>query len=202
MNMMLKTRGLTKLVLGLAIGWPIVLGLLHDDQRTNDVEWISALLGLGCAIYLALAGRRWLGTWRGWLGVSDALLIAVVWLRSQWLSTNALTQHLNVSIAWLAWASFIAVFMSSALLLMRGDASVIFIGLACLIAPMALIALGEGYLTSDQTSMASLRDQVFWGVPLIWAICIGGLSFPAFLLHGLIALSQELDARGSRGTSH
>lgn len=199
---LLNTRGLTKLILGVSIALPIVLGLLPDDQRVNGADWICTLLAMGCVIYLSLAGGHWLGTWRGWLWTSGFLLISLVWLRSQWSSTDAVIQHINVSVALFAWVWFIAVFFSSVWLLVRGDASVIFLGLAYLIVPIVLIVLGAGYPTSDQTSEASLRDQVFWGVPLMWAMCIGGLSFPAFLLHGLIALSKELNARDRQGASH
>ena len=193
--MLVIIRNLTKLVLGLSVALPIVLGLLPDDQRVNGADWICALLAMGCAIYLSLLGRHRLGTWRGWIWAASFLLLSLVWLRSQWSSPEAIVQHINVSVALFAWMWFIAVFWGSVWLLVRGDASVVFLGLAYLIVPLVLIVLSTGYSKSDQTPTDSLPDQVLWGTPLIWAMCIGGLSFPAFLLHGFVALSKELNAR-------
>jgi hypothetical protein len=106
-----------------------------------------------------------------------------------------LLQSLNAVVSLLAWALLIAVFISSVLLLIRKDVSVAFMGLAWVLIPLVLLAVGTRYGRLDQFSAAPPGEQVFWGVPLLWALgmlCLGPL---AFMGHFMILLAKELKAR-------
>ena len=192
---MYKPGCLFKLLFGSLVGLSIVFGLLPDDQRTGLMNWLVPLLAAGLAIFLSMVYRQRLGTWLGWLSVTAALMLALIWLRFQWTASNAMVQHVNISVAVLAWALLIAMFFSSALMLKRGEASIIFAGLAYLIVPVVFIAIGAQYHTQLQMTNATLGEQIVWGVPMMWAICIGCISLPAFLLHSLIVLFKEVKER-------
>ncbi|HID62876.1 MAG TPA: hypothetical protein EYP49_09095 [Anaerolineae bacterium] len=90
---------------------------------------------------------------------------------------------------------FIAVSISSVLLLIRKDASVAFMGMAWVLVPLVLLAIGLQYGSMEHFAQAALGDWVFWGVSLMWALimlCLGPL---AFLAHYVILLVKELNSR-------
>lgn len=191
-------RWITRAVLVVFVTLLLVFWLLPAAHRTAAVTWMGVLLAAGSAVYLSLAYRHFLSTWRGFGALAAGSFLTLVWLRWQWSlwsSPVPLLQSLNAVISLLAWGLLIAVFISSVLLLIRKDASVAFMGLAWVLIPLVLLAVGTRYGRLDQFSAAPLSEQVFWGMPLLWALgmlCLGPL---AFLGHFMILLVKELKAR-------
>lgn len=191
-------RWITRSVLVVFVTLLMVFWLLPAVKRTIVVTWMGVLVATGSAAYLSLAYRQFLSTWRGFGFVTALSFLALVWLRwrwSLWSSPVSLSQNANAVVSLLAWELFIAVFISSVLLLIQKDASVAFMGLAWALIPLVLLAVGTRYGRLDRFSAAPLGEQAFWGVPLLWALgmlCLGPL---AFLGHFVILLAKELKAR-------
>jgi hypothetical protein len=188
-------RGLTKVVLFIFCSTIIAYGLFPTDQLSDSSSWIVIVLQAVTTVYLSISYRQKLQTWRAWIMVVGILAVALIWLRTYGTSSSALIQHLNVSLAVLAWSGFIALFSASALLLRRSEGSVIFLAVSFSLIPIVLIAISIIYGTQAQLSNAPLGDQVLWSVPLIWSMCIGSISLPVFLLHLLNLLLKEIRAR-------
>lgn len=188
---------ITRVVQILFITLLVVFWLLPTAQRTATLTWIGLLLITGGGVYLSLVYRHLLSTWRGFGALIACSFLSLVWLRWQWplwQSSTPFLRNANVVVGLLAWALLIAVFISSALLLIRKDASVTFMGLAWILIPLILLAVGTRYDYLGQFSAAPLGEQVFWGVPLLWALgmlCLGPL---AFVGHFLILIIKELKA--------
>lgn len=191
-------RWITRAVLTLSISLLVIFWLLPDTRRTTLVTWTGILLASGSAVYLSFAYRHFLSTWRGFGALTVCSFLTLVWLRWQWSlwsSPVPLLQNVNIIVSLLAWTLLIGVFISSVLLLIQEDASVAFMGLAWVLIPLVLLAVGTRYGRLDQFSTAPLGEQAFWGVPLVWALgmlCLGPL---AFLSHFAILLVKELEAR-------
>jgi len=125
-------------------------------------------------------------------------MAALAWLRWQWSlwwSPVPLLHNVNVVVSLLAWTLLIAMFVSSLLLLIRKDASVAFMGIAWILIPLILLAVGVQYQTLARFSNAGLPEQMLWGVPLLWAM--GMLCFAplAFLAHYALLLFKELNVK-------
>ncbi len=183
------------IVFAITLGLSILFACLPTDQQTNALTWLVIALVSLSTIYVSLAWQRRLSRWRGWLGVVIGLFISLEWLRLQWFATEPIVQHINIAIAMWAWALLIAVFISSILMLIYRGASVIFMGLAWLIVPIILLAMGALYGTSIRMDNAPLNGKLVLGVPLWWAICIGSVSLPIFLLQLLLVIRKEINAR-------
>jgi hypothetical protein len=104
-------------------------------------------------------------------------------------------QSVDVIAGLLAWALFIAVFIISVMMLVRRDASVAFMGIAWVLVPSILLAVGVRYGNMERLSSAPLAEQALWGVPIMWALVMLCLGLPAFFIHGCILLIKELNAR-------
>jgi hypothetical protein len=180
------------------IVFTVLLALFWLSPKIHNstvLTWAGILLVTGCALYLSFAYCRFLSMWRGLGAPAALLLLTLTWLHWQWPlwgSPIPLLQRVNIVVSLLAWALFIAVFISSTLLLIRKDASVIFMGLAWVLIPLVLLAVGMRYERFDQFTAASLGERIFWGPLLLWALgmlCLGPLAFAG---HFLILLIKEL----------
>ena len=193
-------RWITRAILVVFVTLLIIFWLLPAAQRTTAVTWGGASLITVCAFYLSFAYHRPLATWRGFGALAAVCFATLAWLRWRPLtplpwSSFPLLQNANTVVGLLAWASLIAVFISSVLLLIRKDASVALMGLAWVLVPLILLAVGAHYGRMEHLRQAPLGEQTFWGVPLVWAITMLCLGPPAFLIHYAILLIKELDAR-------
>jgi hypothetical protein len=94
----------------------------------------------------------------------------------------------------LAWALFISLYISSLLLVIYEDASVAFLAASWLINLLLLLAVGAQYGRLGILTAASLGEQLFWGVPLVWVTTIWCLALPAFFVHFALLLIKELRA--------
>lgn len=162
------------------------------------IIWTGILLVSGSAVYLSLTYRQLLSTWRGFGTLVSLAFLTLVWLRWQWplwSSPVSLLQNVNIAVSLLAWALLIGVFISSILLLIQEEASVVFMGLAWVLIPLVLLTVGVRYGQFEHFMAAPLGEQAFWAVPLLWALgvlCLGPL---AFLGHFMILVVKELKAR-------
>lgn len=190
-------RWITRAVLIFLAALLFFFWLLPATQRSTAAMWIGCALTTGCALYLSLAYRRLLSTWRGFGALTVGLFLSLAWLRWQWSlwwSPLSPLQNVNVVVGLLAWALLIAVSISSVLLLIQKDASVAFMGMAWVLVPLVLLAVGLQYQRLEHFTQAPLGDQAFWGVPLIWALAMLCLGPLAFLAHYVILLVKELNS--------
>lgn len=169
--------------------------LLPTIQDNLLATWAGILLITGCALYLSLLYRDVLTTWHSFSVLTMLIFLALAWFRwqwSTWLPFTPYSQRINLAIGLLTWTLLIALFVSSILLLVRKDASIVFMALSWVLLPMILIAVGNQYPDLTTFYQAPLSEQAFWGVPLLWAfsmLCLGPL---AFLGHFLVLLTKEL----------
>ena len=190
-------RWITRAVLILFVMLLFFLWLSPATQRSAAALWIGCALTTGCALYLSLAYRRLLNTWKGFGALAVGLFLSLAWLRWQWPlwgSPLSLLQNVNLVVGLLAWALLIAVFVSSVLLLIQKDASVAFMGLAWVLVPLVLLAIGMQYGRMEHFTQAPLGDQSFWAVPMMWALAMLCLGPPAFLVHYAVLLVKELSS--------
>lgn len=173
----------------------LILWLLPATQRTATLTWGGILLVTSCILYLAVAFRRLLGTWRGLGAVAAMLFLALVWLRWQWplrWSGMPLLQNLNFLISLLAWGLFIGLYASSLFLLIYRDASVVFIAMAWMIYLLLMLAITAQYERLGDLQAALLAEQLLWGAPLLWSVGMACLAPLAFLGHLVILLVKEV----------
>jgi hypothetical protein len=188
-------RWITRAVLIFLAILLLLFWLLPATQRSAAL-WTGCALTTGCALYLSLAYRRLLSTWRGFGALAVGLFLSLAWLRWQWPLWWSPLQNVNLVVSLLAWALLIAVFISSVLLLIRKDASVAFMGLAWVLIPLVLLAVGVQYGRMEHfMTQAPPGDLVFWTVPLMWALAMLCLGPPAFLAHYVVLLFKELNSR-------
>ena len=176
----------------------ILFGLLPAVQPSFDVTLIGILIITVCAMYLSMADQRFFSTWRGFGAAALGCLGMLLWLNWQWdlwRSPFWLPQSLNAVASLLAWMLLVAVFMSSVLLLIKRDASVVFIGAAWALVPVILLIVGAHYGQFERFSSAPLAEQTLLGVPLLWAMAMLCLAPIAFLAHGVRLLVKEINAR-------
>lgn len=188
-------RWIDRSVLAFFVMLLIAFWFLPAAQRGAVVTWTGVLITTGCALYLSLAYRRLLGTWRGFASLAISSMAALAWLRWQWplwWSHIALLQNANLVASLLAWVLLIALFASSVTLLVYEDASVAFMGLAWVLIPLVLLAVGVQYGSMERFTDAPLGEQLFWGIPLLWALAMVCLGPLAFLGHYVILLIREL----------
>ena len=183
-----------RLVFLTIIGGAILFALLPANQQTDVLSWLVIAFVSISTIYLAIAWRQHLGRWHGWFAVVIGLFISLNWLRVQWFAASPIVQQINIVVALWAWALFIAVFISSGLMLIYRGASVVFMGLAWLGLPIILLAMGATYGTTAVMDNAPLNGKLLLGVPILWVICVGGISLPIFLLQLLLLVRKEFMA--------
>jgi hypothetical protein len=189
-------RWITRAVSILFVMLLFFLWLSPATQGSATALWIGCALITGCALYLSLAYRRLLSTWRGFGALTVGLFLSLAWLRWQWPLWSSPLSHLqnvNLVVSLLAWALLIAVFISSVLLLIWEDASVAFMGLAWGLVFLVLLAVSLQYgCMGHFMTQSPPADRIFWAVPLMWALsmlCLGPL---AFLAHYVVLLVKEL----------
>lgn len=190
-------RWITRAILAVFVALLLIFWLLPATRRTIGVTWGGIALTAGCVLYLSVAHRRLLGSWRSFGTVATMLLLALVWLRWQWSlwgSAQPLLQNVNVVISLLAWGLFIGLYASSLFLLIYEDASVVFMGAAWAVYLLLMLAIGSQYRRLGNLTSASLGEQTFWGVPILWTTGIWCLALPAFLVHFVLLLIKELKA--------
>ena len=170
----------------------LIFWLLPASRRSAAMLWVECLLITSCALYLSFAYHRFLGDWRGFGVVSVGLFLSLAWLR--WPSAIFPGRNVNLVIGLLAWALFVAVSISSILLLIRKDASLIFMGAAWLLIPLILLLVGRQYGQMERLVQAPLAEQTLWGVPLTWALAMLCLGPPGFFAHCVILLVKELSS--------
>lgn len=194
-------RWVTSAVLLLFVSLLLVIWVLPTTQRPDWVIWTGATLFTVCVVYLSLAYRRFLATRRGFGAVTALLCLALVWLRWEWQLWSVdvpLLQNVNLVVSLLAWGLVISQGISSLLLLILKDASVIFLAFSWLIYLLLITAMGIQYGEMENLTAAPLGEQLFWGVPLLWATGIVCLAPPAFLVHLMILIIQEFKARSAQ----
>ena len=173
------------------IGLIVVFGVLPDTIHPLMV-WAIVLGATGGALYLAFAYRRALSTWRGFAAVSAGCFATLAWLQWRpvvWRSPAAVVDAINMSAGLLTWALLLAVFVSSALLLIYRDTSVAFTAIATVLVMLILLVTSAQYARLEAFSNAPLAQQSFLGVPLVWGVlmlCLGPLAFVAHTLRLLI----------------
>jgi hypothetical protein len=187
-------RWITRAALVFLAALLFLFWLLPAIQRSAAAMWIGCALTTGCALYLSLAYRRLLSTWRGFGALVVGLFLSLAWLRWQWPLWWSPLQNVNLVVSLLGWALLIAVSISSVLLLIRKDASVAFMGLAWVLIPLVLLAVGLQYGRMEHFTQAPLGDRAFWGVPLMWALAMLCLGPLAFLAHYVVLLVEELNS--------
>jgi hypothetical protein len=171
----------------------LLFWLLPATRRSVAALGVGCALITGCALYLSLAYHRPLSTWRGFGALAVGLFLSLAWLRWQWSLWWSLLQNVNLVVSLLAWALLIATSISSVLLLIQKDASVAFMGLAWVLIPLVLLAVGLRYGRMEHfMTQAPLGDLVFWGMPLLWALAMLCLGPLAFLAHYVALLVKEL----------
>lgn len=179
------------------IGLVVLFGFLPGTVHPLTV-WAIILGATSCTLYLAFSYRRALATWPGFIAVGAGCLAALAWLRSQpamWRSPAAVADAINMSTGLLAWVLLLAVFVSSALLLIRRDTSVAFTAAAFVLVMFILLVTATQYPRVEAFSAAPVAQQSLLGVPLAWGtlmLCLGPLAFVA---HTLRLLIRELTAR-------
>jgi hypothetical protein len=194
-------RWITLVVLLLFVSLLLIFWALPTTQRLDWVIWTGATLFTVCVVYLSLAYRRFLATRRGFGAVTALLCLALVWLRWEWQLWGAnasLLQNANLVVSLLTWGLVIGLGISSLLLLILKDASVIFLAASWLIYLLLITAVGIQYREMENLTTAPLGEQLFWGVPLMWATGVMCLAPPAFLVHLMILLIKELKARSAQ----
>jgi hypothetical protein len=188
-------RWITRAVSILFVMLLFFLWLSPATQRSATTLWIGCALTTGCALYLSLAYHRLLSTWRGFGALTVGLFLSLAWLRWQWPLWSSPLQNVNLVVSLLAWALLIAVSISSVLLLIWKDASVAFMGLAWLLIPLVLLAVGVQYGRMEHfMTQAPPGDRIFWAVPLMWALAMLCLGPLAFLAHYVVLLVKELSS--------
>jgi hypothetical protein len=190
-------RGLTRTIQVIFVALLFILWLLPSSQNTAGVTWIAIALATGCALYLSVAHRRFLRTWRGFGSVTVILFLVLTWLRWEWYlwgSDAPLLQNVNLVVSMLACALFISLYISSLLLVIYEDASLAFLGASWLMNLLLLLAIGAQYGRLGTLTATSLGEQLFWGVPLAWVTSIWCLALPAFFVHLTLLLIKELKA--------
>ncbi len=189
---------LTKIILILFATLLSLFWLLPLDKMPTWITWLGILLVTGSTLYLSLVYRRILANWRSFGILVVALYLALAWLYWQWSlweSPLFFLQSLNMAICILAWALCIGVGVSSLLLLIHRDASVIFLATTWIICPLLLLGAGTQYEQLERLSATTLGEQLPWGIPFMWMAGIWCLAPFAFLIHLGIVVYRELKAR-------
>ena len=191
-------RWLTRINSFLFVSLFLLFWWLPLDQMPVWVMWSGIILTSVCALYLSLACRRKLATWRGFGVLVVALLLTLTWLNWQWAlwqSQSLLLRNFNAAISLLAWAVGIGVGISSVLLLIYQDASVIFLAVSWFMCPILLLGVGTQYEQLAQLSATPLGQQLPWGVPFMWMVGVWCLAPPVFFVHLGIVVYREFKAR-------
>jgi hypothetical protein len=180
---------LTRTILSIIIALLLICLLLPIDRMPGWGVWLGVLLMAVCSLYLVLTYRHIVGTWRSFGVLVIALYLTLAWLHWQWSlweSPVFLLQNLNTAISLLAWALCVAVGVSSLLLLIYRDASVVFLA--------AILGVSLQYGQMEQFSATPVGQQLPWGVLITWMMGMLCLAPPAFLIHFGMAIYKEIKA--------
>jgi hypothetical protein len=156
------------------------------DQVRGLEEWLWVLVVGGAATYLSMAHHRLMTTWRGFDRVILSLALCLLWLNSQWSLWNSSVswlRNLNAVVGFLIWGLLIAGTVSTILMLVRRDTSVVFLAAVWVILPIWLLWVGREYNTIAELYNAPFSEQLMFTAPIIWSTLVICCAPPLFLAH-------------------